>query len=186
MSPKNKIRLSLIIFSLFSITLITFVVFPLFSGIKKSSQNLISQRQTFASFEARIENIGNFKDIYQKIEPNLKISSTFFVNSEVPVEFISFLETTAKDCQVSINISSAIPGETKEEIWPSLVFRITSISSFPKFLRFLEKLETCPYLIQIQNLQISRLTNSEHEKQKAGEFSLGDVSTSFSIKVLTK
>jgi len=186
MNLKKKVNLSLIILAFLGIILIAFVIYPLFSGIKKNSEELVSQRKNLASFEANVKNLEKFKTLYQEIEPNLEKIDTLFINPEAPVEFISFLETTAQDSQIPIKISSALDSKTEEGLWPSLVFKITSISSFPKFLKFLEKLETSPYLIEIRNLNISELDEVEIRSEEFEAFSLEDVKSTLSIKVFTK
>jgi len=186
MNLKNKVNLSLIILALLTIISIVFVIYPLFSGIKKNSEELVSQRKNLLSFETNIKNLEKFKTLYQEIEPNLENINTLFVNPEAPVKFISFLETTARDCQVPIKISSTLPSKTERYIWPSLDFQITSISSFPKFLKFLEKLEAGPYLIEIRNLNISKLTEEKIRSEEFEIFSLKDVKSTLSIKVFSK
>ncbi|KPJ71816.1 hypothetical protein AMJ50_00700 [Parcubacteria bacterium DG_74_3] len=185
MTPKHKLNLSIIIFCLIYIIFIVFVISPLFSGIKKNSQDLVSQKQTLVSFEAQLESLNRFKNLYQEIEPNLEKISNLFINPEVPVEFINFLETSASSCQLFIDISSALPTKAKEDPWPALVFQINSIGSFPKFLKFLEKLEASPYLIRIQVLNIRRLTEVDFLTEAMKGFVTGDVRVVFSIKVFT-
>jgi len=49
----------------------------------------------------------------------------------------------------------------------------------------LEKLKSSFYLIEIQNLTISRLSETELKSKEFEEFSLGDVKATLSIKVYT-
>lgn len=186
MTLKNKIHLSLIIFLCLSIIIIIFLIYPLFTDIKKGSQDLLSQRKTLVSFEAKIENLGEFKIRYQEVEPSLEKIPQLFIDAEAPVEFIDFLEDEANLCQIPIEISSALPLQEKEDPWPSFSFQVTTISSFPQFLRFLEKLETGFYLIEIQNLNIKRLTEKELQTKDFESYRLGDVKTNLSFKVFSK
>jgi len=186
MTPKNKINLSLIIFSILSISLIVFLIYPLFKEIKNNSEDLISKKQKLLSLETKIENLEKFQSLWQKIEPDFKKIDQLFIDSELPVEFISFLETTARDYGLSIEISSASPSKIEKDSWPPLFFQISSTTSFSKFLRFLAKIETSPYLIEIQNLNTRRLTEKELESKEFERFSLGDIKTTLSIKVYTK
>ena len=183
---KNKINLSLIIFSILSISLIVFLIYPLFKEIKNNSEDLISKKQKLLSLETKIENLEKFQSLWQEIEPDFKKIDQLFIDSEVPVEFISFLEATARDCELSIEISSTLPSKIEKDPWPSLFFQISPTTSFPKFLRFLAKIETSPYLIEIQNLNAKRLTEKELGSKAFERFSLGDVKTALSIKIYTK
>ena len=113
------------------------------------------------TLQLKIENLENFKSLYEKYRPSLEKVDNLFVDSEVPVEFIAFLEKTAEETQVEIGISSISLGKNADDLWSFNAFQITSNSSFPNFLKFLEKLETSPYLIRIQNLNIYRLAEEE-------------------------
>lgn len=182
MSLKIKINLSIIILIVLAILFSIFFISPTFLEIKKSSRNILSQKEKITSLGAKAENLNKFRTYYQEIKPNLEKIDKLFIDPEAPVDFISFLEKTSKDCQITIDISPALPMEMEKDPWPSLIFQITSTSSFPNFLKFLEKLESSNYLIEIQNLNIRRLDKTELKDK----LSLGDVKTNFSIKVYTK
>jgi len=107
-----------------------------------------------------------------------------FADPEVPIEFINFLEKNAGKSQLSIEISPMAKKET--EPWPSLSFQISTVGSFSNFLKFLEKLETGPYLIEISNLNVKKITEKELRSEKFETFSLSDVNALFLIKVLTR
>ncbi len=169
---KNKTNLSVAIFIILVILIIVFVVSPTFKDIRNNSQELISGKEKLASLESKIGNLNKLKATYKEFEPKLAEIDELFVNSELPVEFISFLEKIAKDIKVDIKISPAPLGG--KDTWSFISFQISAISSFPNFLSFLEKLETAPYLIEIQNLNISQTSKTEV------------ISANLSIKVYTR
>jgi len=186
MNFKNKINLSLVIFIILSSILILFVIYPILKEIKINSEDLISKKQILASLERKIENLKQFQTIWSEIQPNLEKIDKLFIDPEVPIEFISFLEKTAGDCDLSVEISPIPTLKTAEDPWTSLFFQISSITPSPKFLKFLEKLESSVYLIEIQNLSIKRLTETELKAKEFEKFSLGDVKVNLSIKIYTK
>ncbi len=192
MTIKNKINLSLIIFSILSVSLIVFLICPLFREMRMDSEDLISQKQKIISLEKKIENLGKFQIVWQGIEPDFQKIEKLFIDPEVPVEFISALESIAKDCQMTIEISSVPSSRTEKDPWSSLFFQIGSATSFSKFLKFLEKLETSPDLIEISSLNIRRLTEAElkstpHQGLVGGEGNnLGDIAATLSLKVYTR
>ena len=102
MTLKNKINLSLIIFSILIISFIAFLIYPLFEGIKNNSEDLTSKKQKILSLETKIEDLEKFQSLWQKIEPSFKKIDQLFIDPKVPVGFISFLEMTARDCAVDI------------------------------------------------------------------------------------
>ncbi len=191
MTIKNKINLSLAIFIILNLSLILFLICPLFQGIKNDSKELISQKQKIVSLKTKIENLGKFQTLWQEIEPNFQKIEKLSIDPDVPVEFISSLEKISKDCQMAIKISSTPSSGTEKDPWPSLFFQISSATSFSKFLKFLEKLETSPYLIEISSLNVRKLTEAELtqpflQKELGEGRSLGDVAAALSLKVYSK
>jgi len=186
MTIKNKINLSLVIFSILIIGFIAFLIYPLFEGIKNNSEDLTSKKQKILSLEAKIGDLEKFQSLWREIEPSFKKIDQSFIEPKVPVEFISFLEMTARDCAIDIEISSALPSKVEKDPWPSLFFQISSTSSFPKFLKFLAKIETSPYLIEIQNLNGKSLTKKELDSEDLEKFSLIDTKITLSIKAYTR
>lgn len=187
MSFKKKIYISIIVFFGLTTVLIVFVIYPLFLEIKKISQEFFSQRQAFLTLEKKVENLEKFKIIFSEISPNLKKIDNFFVNPEIPIDFIRFLEKTSQDLGLSFEISllgSSL--KIEKNPWPFFSFQLNLIGSFSNFSKFLEKLESGPYLIEIQNLTINRLEEDELRLEKFEKFSLGDVKSSILIKVYTK
>jgi len=157
MTLKKKIYLSIIIFGSVSVLSVVFLLRPLFLEIKKMSQEIVSQKQALVSFAAEIKNLEDFKKIYPTISPNLEKIDNLFINPELPIGFIGFLEESAEQSQLAVKISPLPARKIEKELWPFLTFRIKATAPFPKFLRFLEKIENSPYLIEIQNLTAAKV-----------------------------
>ncbi len=156
MTLKKKIYLSIIIFGLISALSVVFLLHPLFLEIKKASQEIISQKQALVFLEAKIKNLEDFKKIYPTISPNLAKVNDLFINPELPIGFIGFLEESAQQTKLAIEISPLPVREVEKTTWPFLTFQIKTPAPFPKFLRFLEKIENSPYLIEIQSLTAAK------------------------------
>ena len=175
---ENKIKTLSLCSIVLAVLLIIFLVFPLLENIRKSSQELVSQKENLAVLENKITNLEKFKIIYQDLGLFLKQIDNLFVNAEVPIEFISFLEEKAKESKIDIDISLGQSGKAGKDSWSSLSFQISSVGSFPNFLSFLERIENSAYLVEIQNLNISHTGK--------GEFSTNEVKANFLIKVYTQ
>jgi len=186
MTFKKRTSLSLAVFSILTIFLAVFLIYPLFERIKNNSETISLQKADLASLETKTANLKKFQNLLEEIEPNLTKMDKLFINSEAPVDFISFLETIAQDCEISLKISRSLSEKSKKDIWPSLIFQISSTGSFPKFFKFFEKLENSPYLIKIQNLNIRRLTEKELKSKEFSQFALSDVKASILIQVYAK
>lgn len=141
------------IFVILHLMLIIFIIFPLIRDIKKTSTDLILQQFEIFLLEQSKENIENLRKVYQTHQRDLEKIEASFVDPEIPIDFIRFLEKTAADSRVGIKISLTEGGS----IPPSgLSFNIFLESSFPNFLRFLERVENGSYSIEVSNANIKR------------------------------
>jgi Tfp pilus assembly protein PilO len=174
MNQKNKITITFGFFIILAILLSGFVVLPLLKGITHNAASYISDKNEISSINAEIANLGSLKDQYSDYKPSLDKINELFISSEVPINFIRFLEGLATSSQISASISPGSPLRVNKNSWKPLYFHITARGSFLQFSRFLEKLENAPYLIEIQNLNIT----SDMEKTA--------VSADFSIMIYAK
>ena len=200
MIPIKKIYLSIAIFGIISALLVVFVILPLFKEIKAISQNLFFKKNKIVYLSEERENIKKIENLYKTYQSDLDRIENLFVDPEIPIEFIGFLEKTATDSQIKLEIfsmtrvaarggdeqSSATTKKTEQEPWQSLSAQLLVTGSFSNFSKFLHKLENGPYLIEVLDLNTKKLT--EREVQAAGFENIpeADTITAFSIKAFTK
>ena len=149
MNPKKKNQTALIIVLAALVFWLGLVIQPCFSAIKKLSQDFIFQKQELYLLKETTQNLEKFKIDYRQMETKLKKLEAGLVNFEVPVDFISFLETCADESEVKIKISSVHSTD-------NLRFQINSASSLPDLLKFLEKLRLSNYSIDLQSINIKK------------------------------
>lgn len=183
MTLKNKITASIITLLLLVVCFIVFLIRPLYKDIEESSLEIVFEKQKIVALESKIKNIEEFRKNYQGIKENLEKVEGLFINSEAPVDFISFLEESSQITRIPLEISPSSVREEGSDKWPSIAFSLSSTCPFTNFLRFLEKLESGPYLIKVTGLNIGKLTEKEMESQRLEGLSFGDVQVSLSIKV---
>lgn len=184
-NPKREIRFAEASFLVLSVLLIFLLIYPLFQEVKRKFEELISIKKQQALLVERKEDIEEMKNIFVEHEENFEKMENLFIDSENPLGFINFLEEQAVKSKVYFKITSLGPG--KEQVpWPSLSFQIEIAGPFKNFSKFLERLESTPYLIQIVNLNLKRLGEREIKKEGFKEFSLGDVQSFLLIKAFTK
>lgn len=187
MTLKRKIAISIIFFLISGILLILFLIYSLLLEIKKISHDFSVQKQTLATLEKKAEDLEKFQKIFlPEILSGLEKIDNLLIDPEVPVDFIRFLEKTSQDSALSLKISLGPALEIKKDPWPSITFQLSLAGSFPNLARFLEKLESSFYLTEVQNLTVSRLTETELKLKEFEHFSLGDVKATLTIKVYTK
>src|SRR3989344_7505632 len=98
----KKNNLSLIIILALNILLAVFVVYPMFSDIKENSNKLIRQKNESHSFLAQINNLREIENFYDFHREDFNKINDQFVDAEIPIDFIAFLERSAQESQVSI------------------------------------------------------------------------------------
>ncbi len=186
MTPVKKIYLSIIAFAILNILLIVFIVFPLFEEVKKNSEAFLLEKNKIASLSKEKEGREKIEGLYKNYQSDLEEIEKVFVDPEVPIEFIGFLEKTATVSQIQLKILSMTQKIEKKDPWPGLSFQLSAVGSFPDFLRFLEKLENSPYLIETLELNTRALTEKEIKSKEFESFPMADADTLFLIKVFTQ
>ena len=134
--------------------LIFVVLFPLFSAIKKNANEIINQKKQIILYEKRIQNFNTLATEYKEFQPNIAKINSIFIDSKEPLEFIDFLETTAETLGLSVDI--LINNNEAESNLSNLGFQITAFGSFDNLMKFLEKLESANYLVDINSLSVQK------------------------------
>lgn len=171
-----------IILSLVGLFLLCSFLFvrPLLKDIKKEIMEINEQRKNFFALQKEAKALKIFQERYQEAKDIQKIKN-FFVDLKVPVDFIAFLEETARTEKISLEISSLPFDEEKEgQLGPALRFLLKCEGSFFDFYSFLDKLEKAPYLIEFENLNIQK-------KEKGSKEPIENIiDASLSLRVLAR
>ena len=183
----NKKNIILFLTSLFLILILAiFIIYPLFSAIKKDSADLVSVKKEILFFSQKSGDAGKIKENFSQVEPSLKKIESLFVNSEVPISFIEFLEQTALGCNLNISISPSDNKKSDTDYWESMTFQINLAGSYQDILKFLEKIESADYLIEEQSLGMHVLSGQNAENLIGKKFSGENIGALLTIKVYTK
>jgi hypothetical protein len=184
-NPKRKIFFTSALFIFLIFGTIFCLIAPLLSTIIKDSSEYLSQKEKLISVEKKKGELINIEKTYADISPNLAKIDAIFVNSEEPVELINFLERAAQQLNLSIQISLANKG-TENKSWPGIYFQIKTAGSFSNFMKFLENLESAPYLIEVQNIDIRGGSGAQAGTGTPKDLKTGDAQVIFDIKAYTK
>lgn len=186
---KNKIFLSAFLFLILNLILILFFIYPSWKEIQEKSEELILVKEKLLALEQEVKSIDELKKLEERLKPAKEKIESLFINKEIPLELISFLENLSQSCQVSQEILP-LPKSSKKssltEPWPFLDFQMKLFGSFPNIARFLEKIESGPFLIKVENLNIVRLNENELAKKEFEKFKLGDVRVTFLLRAFGK
>lgn len=161
-----------IIEAVIGILILGIIIFIL-QGIQKDSQELISIKKELTLLGQQEKDFESLKKKYEIYQQNLEKINNFFIDLTFPVEFVQFLKNSASDARISMKISLAT--EIKEPE-PALSYNTTLSGSFANLLKFIDKLENGPYLIEINNLNIKKLAQE----------SVGNITANLELIVLAK
>jgi len=170
----EEIYIAISIFFLASVCLITLFVWPTFQDIEKESFNLVSQKTALAVAKDQYSDTKAFEKKYNGYKPDLDKVDALFIDSQNPVAFIKFIESSASMLDVSLEISS--PSFSKDNSFSYEKLLLSVLGEFSDIIKFAKYLESAPYLIKIENISIK---NNKNEKG----LSLGKISSEISIIV---
>lgn len=183
MLTKNKIYIIITIFIIINAFLIVFVIPSILKEIKKISLDILSSKDQLSFIEKEKREFGVFQDNYKNYEPTFRKIDQLFIDANNPLGFIEFLEASANDHDIDLDIN--LIQKVQQEVLEGISFTPFQISTkgvFSGTLEFLEKLEKGPYLLSIQNLKMEKLNESAVD----GENILKRVKSEFLIKVANK
>jgi hypothetical protein len=174
MAIKNKVIITLFVLSAAMVLLVVFAVLPLFKAIIKNSRDVVSARQEIASLSAEMDNFALLESKYAEYNPVLEKIDNLFINEEIPVDFINFMENLASSSGVLVVVSPGPGASGFKSDLKSVDFSAAVQGSFVDFSRYLEKLENSQYLIEVYGLSV------------ISEKTTGGVSANINLKVLAK
>lgn len=162
MNPRKKIYISIIFFAAAIIALTAFILIPLLSSIKKNSDNLLVQKENLALLRKEIETFNETRSLYEESKDDIDRIGKLFYDSDNPLDFLNFLTKQPENYNIRNEISKMSNVTTNQsDPWPSVSFQISSTGSFLNLMKFLHNLEAGPYLIEIANITIKRITEDE-------------------------
>ncbi|MFH1451165.1 MAG: hypothetical protein ABIF89_00975, partial [bacterium] len=102
----KKAVISLGIFFLTFFSLILFLIVPLFAGIRKSSAEFLARIDRLTNLRREIEEIEEAEIFYRDRAPDMQRIEKLFVNTELPIDFMMFLEDSATQAGLIFEASS--------------------------------------------------------------------------------
>ncbi|MBI3631460.1 MAG: hypothetical protein HY219_01160 [Candidatus Staskawiczbacteria bacterium] len=134
------------------------MIYPILKDIENSSNEILMDKGMAVSINEQKVQLDNFKKKYNDYNYNLEKINQLFVDSKDPIDFIKFLEKTAKDSGISAGVKMDVVLSTKEtDNLPVIISNISATGKFLDLLKFSEKLDASPYLMKIKNMTIKSL-----------------------------
>lgn len=184
-TAKRKIHLTLLSFGILCILLVGFGVMPIVKQIQKGSQDLALKKATLDLLKNQILNLKEFRENYELLEQDLNKIDDSFIDPEAPIDFIEFLESEAQNANLEMMISPFSFPPQKDDPWQSTGFRVNLGGSFSDCLRFLERLEQSPWLIELSQLDVERMAEKSPRPRGFEALGTGDVLTTLTLKAFS-
>jgi len=181
----KKFYINLTVFLAIYIILIATVVLPLVKEIESNSTRLIEAREEMVFYSVEKSSIHELSLLFEEIDIELEKVDSLFIDSEVPLDFINFLEKLAKDLDIKLTIASVEFKEGEEDSWSYFVFSLDLESDYISFARFLEKLENSSYLIEISQINAKKIEKTILEEEESTK-EKDNISTSISLRIFTR
>lgn len=179
-NKKNRKPVFFLAFILLAFLLLIFSIFLCFIKIKEASNNLLTIKNEIAILSIQAGDIENFKKNYNDYLPNFQKIDQMFVDPQNPLNLIEFLEASASDANVDLEISPL--SFSDEGGLKTLNFQLTCTGNFSDELDFLKNIEEGPYLLSIKNAAFSNLQASK----TGGKAAAKQPRATFSVKILTQ
>lgn len=151
----NKITAAFIIWMTACLAIAVFAISPAFANLFLVESGIKKQDGQIASNANRAAQIRYFKEFSRDEGLGLSKINGLFVNAQSPLDTIDFLENTAKNAGVKMEISSSSEVQDSEkDAWPSFYFQVTLTGEFSSILKFVKNVESGRYLISVPSFSI--------------------------------
>lgn len=170
LSPKQKIYLTIALGLIILVSLISFVIVPLISKIKKDGWELAQKKQRIESFYENWQILEQSQQDYQSAQNELSALPAILPSSDA-LKFIVLIEKFAQDTNNSQSVSIIEPAKTKNAppVEETTNFQISLHGDFPGLIKFLIYLENAPYYNEIKTIGIQRLSAKDNKNAIDGQ-----------------
>lgn len=161
--PKNKnivyiVTLIIIIAALGALGVFNYMLFGI---LKRTSAEITTAKKEVAAMQAQEQVVDDFMARYGQYEENIQKVSRLFIDSQDPVNFITFLEDISTDAGVVSSVAIAPAVAPAAGSVSNIKFQISVFGEFSDILEFSEKLEAGPYLANIVNFALKNVDSGE-------------------------
>jgi|YNPMSStandDraft_1061717.scaffolds.fasta_scaffold00003_13 hypothetical protein len=135
------------------IALILFLVLPLKEKIEANSRVISYQKAILATQDLQLAKIREFREeenVFQKIEKEILSG---FVDPDSPIDFLNYLEETAKGLDLSITIFR-LEKKPKDSESFNLGFKLEG--SFENIIKFIKLIENSNFFLEVSNLNFEK------------------------------
>lgn len=153
LNSQQKIYFSITTTFFILLILLFVVIIPSLNKINEMGESIKQQKIDLEEKNAKGQSLKLINKNLKIITPKAKLLEQSFLVKGHEIEFVTNLEQVANQNNIKININL---GEVKKEnTYDSMVVKITASGSFNNAVHFLSDLETSPYYINIESIEMT-------------------------------
>lgn len=190
-SQKKQIFFVALLFLIIFILIFFLFARPMLIKIKQAGKDLAKQELVLGELNSQLASFEDFQKKNADFQQYFSVVKDCFVDSGAPIKFMEFLENEAQILGVKLTVA-ALPLSKDPKF--SSAFQITLEGKFSDALRFLERLEESPWLVELGGLVVNRFSETQQKQQQTKTQNqdemerpreVGDVSMLFTVKALS-
>lgn len=151
----KRIFYSIIIGDILLTALFVFAfVLPFTGSIRRSAEAFRTKHQEFERFQNFKEEVRSFKEFAEEYAPDIAALRASFVDRDIPLDFVKFLERNAAKGDVKISIA---PGVVKKEGARSLSFlefQIQGTGPYAGVMHLMKNIERAPFATSLVSASV--------------------------------
>lgn len=161
LSLKNKIILNITSVVVLIAGASYFIIIPTIKAIKKMGSDIDTIRFDLEKKYIKGQSLNKLSNNLKKIESKLDSLDTIFINHNRALEFITTLEGTAADSNITQKINLMTDKALAENQYKKIPLQIMATGSYADILQYIINLETLSYYINITNIDINKTNGDE-------------------------
>lgn len=156
MSPNKKFAVVLIFLILGVSLAFLLVVAPLAKRVFSDAAVIVAKNEEAAKAIALRNHVVSFQKFSKDQILSFESIKSLFIDPEVPIPFIEFLEQSAVKENIELEIIPGIPKLQAGELWYAMDFQLSLSGLYKNINAFLQRIENAPYVLDIRGLTIAR------------------------------
>lgn len=184
LSAKKKIYILILIFCLVDILLFVLVIFPLTRRVGENAAEWRGQQKNLRALEAQTVSLKDFQKNVNDLKNYALVVQSAFVDPTAPVSFLQFLEKWAVNYNLGLALSPFDSPAVKGDIWSSVGVRVDATGNLADCLRFVEMLESSPWVTMITRFELQK-TVFQESGQATTVTPLSEATLSFDVKAFS-
>ncbi len=144
-----------------NILIVFLLILPTHKQIRADLEKFLEEKKALATIT---QELSDFKDFETKADLYLSdlgrmyglITDQVFIDKELPINFITFLEEEAQKNGLSLKVTPILAPKEENALFNSINFQLNIEGQFPALLEFIKRTEHWQWLVETKLLSIAK------------------------------